>query len=704
MVTERRRAGWGRVEVGELAPPERIDVPRFIPDNYVKPAQAPINNDLERLAQGLGAFNRGLQQFGAKVEADHKKKATEDAYTRWNHWLSSTSDIDQLNAIKDGRVHWARDPYIGHIARAHFGQLTAQHLAAEIDNDPTFRDNMGKPDFDIEKYIIEKAAPYASRMASSKESMESFRKGLDAIRRSGVQRHTEARGKIQAQMLQDMAAFELDKVLDAVLPDKEDAIPLNGEQIAGILGDTYKELGRRINGGSLDLSYGQLDDLLLKSLKERAKDIRQVRAIEELLKTERIDSGSGMRLGTLGSSTKNREAVVSIAREIQGTLGKQWEEEARYSARRFASDALARGDTAAFNGLMDIQAENPYTRQTFKYSKSAIQEDAMRETLAAIRGPNGQENFNAEYDVFVKSDVEHPQWFPILKAAYHSIRLAGVDKNRPMTDEEMSKFIGAAERYERMVAAGGVEYVQKYLPKEARQFFDSYSVLVQHEGMNPHQAISQVIAANVENAQNPGIQARRAQEIENAARLDFNKWNPFSGDITNQEDARRELLKVANGIALYNRGSPDAVLKEAKKRLESSGFELNGRLVFGVAGMTPSDKPVVQSMLDKVWEQKKYDLQGMGVKSASDLSVTKVGQQLFITDKDGRLLTFTNGRLIGFGIAQVRSEEKLFKEREKKRLEEEYKVKGPGDPKRRRSLSPGLIRQEMGDPEPEESR
>jgi len=46
-----------RVQVNDLADPERLLAQPIQRDTFTQPAQAPINNDLERLSQALGHFN-----------------------------------------------------------------------------------------------------------------------------------------------------------------------------------------------------------------------------------------------------------------------------------------------------------------------------------------------------------------------------------------------------------------------------------------------------------------------------------------------------------------------------------------------------------------------------------------------------------------------------------------------------------------------
>jgi hypothetical protein len=637
MVTERRREGWGRVEVGELAAPERIDVPRFIPDNFVQPARAPTDNNLEKLSESLGFFNRNLQALGAKLEGDHKKVATEDAMRRYQTWLSSTTNTQQLDDIRNGRVHWTADPYVGAIARAHYGQLTAQKLAADIDSDPAYKQNLGNLSFDVEKYIIERAAPHTRVMAGNSDTAKAFRTGLDAIRGGIVKRHMEVAGQAQTALMENSAMIEMDKVLDTAATQG-----MNTEAAMGLLRQTYKDFGPRLKGGTLDINYGRLDDILLQSLKRRAEDPRQAAAVIEMMALDRVDTETGARLGSLSAVQRHRDTVMGIQKKATDTLGKVWEEDYRGKVLEFNTGLLKQGHSA-FNALRPRDITNPVTGERVTYSVEKQQSDAIEATLRNIRGGrDGPENFPAEYDAFVKSGVKHPEWFSALGGAYSGItgmNLSG-GKNAGVAPEQVQAIQDAATRYAEL-DDGARSYVQANLSSSARKFYDAYIAMVRYENRTPSQAASALAAAYASGIadRNPSVESSNRQELDTAVKsLDFS-WLPWPFDTTiikNESDARHYLKEIADSLVMTSRVTPKAAIDRAKAIVEKNGMVINGRLVFGVPGVTKADEAHFQPIFDNVFEQHQAYYKSIGISSSKDLSILSSGNNRFtIVGPDG---------------------------------------------------------------------
>jgi hypothetical protein len=637
-VTERRRSGWGRVEVGELAPPERIDVPRFIPDNFVQAAKPPENNNLARLAEGLGHFNRGLQQFGGRLEADHTKRATEDALRRYNHWLSTTGSTEIVEAVREGRVHWSSDPYIGHIVRGHHGQRVAQLVATQIDQDPTFRDSVGRPDFDVEKYVLEKASPYAKEMSGDRHTAETFRKGLDAVRANVIKRHLDARGQIQTQMIEDAAMFEMDKTLDAAR-----SAGMNGEQATEVLRSLYNDVGKRMNGGSLDLSYGKLDDLLINTLKYRAQDPSQAKFVLEVLRTERIDTGTGARIGSLGASKRHRDQVMSIFQTARNSLGKQAEEDFKASLINRNTDALVRGD-GSFFGITDVEVVEEITGKTIKVSAATQREEATRRFIETAQKENGgKPDVIKELDVLVRNGVKHPTWGNELEGTFRGIANMNVSPDgKPIAPEQAKRIVEAANKFA-LLEDINPEYSADLISKDAATFYRRYKILVRDMGQTPEQAAATLASAYSQSSKrmrDPSVESRNRDEIALTVRNMGSSVIPFLGDVPeNRFLVESKIIDMANMLMLGQHIDSKKAVTAAAVIFDKSHLMINGRAVQGAPGVQKEDAPLFQPIFKRVFEQNEAYLKSKGINSPKDLSVTFSGNGTFrITNKQGEMI------------------------------------------------------------------
>ena len=704
--TQRFKRGWGRVEVGDLQQPDRVEVPRYIPDNFEQAAQAPINKDLDRLSESLGFFNRNLQALGAKWEEDYKKKATEEAVARYQTWLSSTDSNSRIEALRSGTVGWMddkrTDPVVAKLARRQYGEDIANRLAAQIDNDPEFKASLGKPDFDIEKYIVQKAAPYTQIMAGHVDTATSFRVGLDSIRSAMAKKHVELTGQINTARMESMAMTEIDRTLDAAA--RQGLTP--AQALEGVRG-IYKGLGPRMNGGITDLAYGRLDDLLLDSLKRRAEYPDQAAAAVAMLSLDRIDE-NGTRLGSLSSVLRHKGTVEAIQKKATETLGKAWGEDYRRAVNDSNKGLLQQGG-AAFSAIRPRDITNPVTGDRLKLSVEEQKQMAIEDTLNEIRGGRDKpENYPAEYETFVKNGIKHPQWFDAMESAYSGIAAMNLGSKGGISPEQTQAIAEASNRFANL-SDSARSYVEVNLSSKAVRFYDAYVAMVRYEKKTPEQAASLLASAYASNIpdKSPQVEMSNRQDLENAVKsLDFS-WLPWPFDRSspkNVGDAYHFIKEMANSMVMRERVDPASAIKHAASIVEQNGMIINGHLVFGIPGITKADEPHFQPMLNNIFEQNAAYYRSIGISSAQDMTVLPSGNnKMLIIGPSGPVMGFSekDGKPVQSPL--YITPDMIKKEREKVTTETNNKTweaiarwgqsLGPNATKKR-SLSPDLIRKQ----------
>jgi len=627
-VTERRRAGWGRVEVGELSPPEKIEPTPIQRDTFVQAAQPPIDKNLERLSESLGYFNRNLMAYGAKMKADNDEAETNRRIAEWNTYISSTANDQVLQDIRTGRRHMLDDPYIAKVVRSDYASRSSEELARRLDEDiATGKLKIGDPSVNVEEYILQRAAPYAKEMASNKDLAAGFRKGLDTIRGAVVRQHQTIMGQAAEAAFEDIASRKFGDIIDQGL---DPHVQMSPEDIGASIRAAYAELGPRLKGGSLDLSYRRLDDILMNQLKHRAKDPGQAEAVIRLLAMERIDTGSGTRLSSLRDTNRLRDQAAAIQATAVSTIGSAVEERVRFNVLQSDIEALKRND-GSFSMIQDFVETNPVTAKTLKISASERQDNATRAWLKAHRASTGgAPDFVTEFEVLHKNGIKHPEWFDFLKSTFAGAANVSLNKDGSMAPEQVARIVDAANLYN-AISDGGRAGLEQHLGREARQFFDEYTVLTRYGGMTPETAARVIAQAYSSPATNrdPDADRRKRVEIEQKVKnLDYS-WLP-GGGINNRFYAEGLIASLANTWAKVNQISVGEAVDYARDIVEKNGINVNGRLVFGVPGIGKGDEAHFQAQLEDIYKKNTTFLKSQGITSSSQLTVLPAANGRFV--------------------------------------------------------------------------
>ncbi|MFT4077852.1 hypothetical protein [Rhodomicrobium sp.] len=613
----------GRIQVRDLAPPDPIEPARLPSDTFEGSKQAPINNDWERLSSALGHFNQNLRAKMAHDEVGQKKLLTEQHLGEYETWKAATVSDDQLKAIRAGTHPYYADPLIATVVHKDVAEKLTTDLAgqmdAELQRDPKF----GTPDFNPDQYVMDKAKPVVGMLQSQPGVLAHFGQSLDALRKGVTQKHQAALGENQNNYIKDIASAKLDLLITYGIEDG-----LNGQQLSDGMRSVYKEFGPRLKGGTLDLKYNDIDDLLLGVLANKAKDPRQAKQVLEMLGSDRAGvDNQALRIGPLSSIPRHAGNVDNIRIAAMKSLGDA--DEADIKGAVLASDVEAlRRNNGDFSAIDNFSVPNRVDgSRTVSFTAKDRKDAAASSFLQATRAVNGgREDFDKEVDVYAKNNVKHPEWIPRLVAA-----VGGAGINTGTGPEAAARIQEAAQKYNDIAdREHGWMYLKEHLPKNVQDFYETYSLLVREGGRTPAEASAEMarIAASDLNDQVPSVTAGKLQAIrDKAASMDYS-WLPFSGTIANKGEMGRRIIKLAEVYVKADGVDEDTAIQRASERYLKASAYINGRAVVA-PGIAPGDEKYVQPILDKVFKDNEARFKELGIPNSSSLSLAPLRNGIF---------------------------------------------------------------------------
>jgi hypothetical protein len=643
-----------RVQVRDLEEPERIQPAPVQSDTYARPAAPPINNDLERLSSALSQFGATMTAVGAKQKAEAEKALKDAQLAEYERWKAATSSDDQLVALRAGKVPLSSDPIIHEVFRKDHAVLEAQKLSSEIDADfQSGAVNLAGQDFDVDKYVREKAAPYMARMAGDDRRTIYFGQALDKVRESAIRERDRVRGIVQTQAIES-------KGYDTIVGALQSGIDQGAspQAIMDTLRNTvYKEIGPRLKRGSLDLSYGRLDELTMDAIEALARKPETAGYAVKLLDAQR--RGLDPAAPDIGALRKNRRFENQVARIETIALKTRGDAAEVGTKDKIVAEALTRfgrGD-GSFNAIGDIDIQNPADpSRRIKMSAKDIQDTAVQAYIAEVRkSTGGKFVFEAEMPRLMANGVLHPEF----KNTFEQVHRGVLNLNLSNPGEaapQLARIQEFATLYSQMADANPA-YARDMAKGDTGKFFELYRTLTRYGGRTPEVAAQEVASAFAVTGKATADPKTFAGHLEDARRhvrnLDFSVL-PGKGEIVNRDEAMRILMPLAEGIAMVESVDAKEALTRAAKELQTRGAYINGRLVFH-PGINPGDEEFVQPILDRVFEEHKDYLKSKGVAKSTYLSLQPAaGTGKFVIVKwDGGTISLPTdkddkGKPIGF--------------------------------------------------------
>ena len=605
-----------RVTTPDLKDPVPLRPPPTTNVVFKTAAKPIVGNDLGRLADALGTFNKNLSDFTTSVTDAERERAKKDIELRIAR-VEADADPSRRRASWDQMA--ASGDFQGPIARAALDKAQAKDEAEAIVQQlrKDVQDGkvpLGEDGFSPENHVAERMASLTARYSNSVTGLRSIEN--EAVRAALSLRNDHDKLVFQRQDKEllttagNLIADEIDKAVNAG--------PVDGQTLSDTLRKVMREVGPRSLGGSLDIGHKRLDGLLLGILEKRAAiDPRIAAVAPDLLRASRVDE-KGNKLRSFDDTLEYQDVVKHIQDVSLRALGKDWKDrtEARLSGQ--LADAALRAD-GSLDFLTNIDDINPYTGEKFSKSITEQRKIAFDTALRTIQSEAGNKvDFEREYKLFVMNNEQHPQWKAELEGGFK-----GASSPDALTTPGGMKRVLTDLALYRSLADRHQPYVDSLLSKEARDWYQTVNALTQTGGLSPQQALMDVAAAQQEIATKEGSEmfGKRRDAVASAVRgMDFNGWFPGNKTPENQMLLQNRVIDYADALVKVRGITPEAAIKEASKAVESSAVIVNGRAIIH-PGLVANDTLAVTRLLGDFYKQNEKFLKGEGVSSPEDISM-----------------------------------------------------------------------------------
>jgi hypothetical protein len=627
-----------RVQVQDLSAPEPIRPFGVQSDTFARPAQPAINNDWENLERGLAAFGHGVRQLDATLEhkkredlTAYKERALEE-YARFR--LAKGSDA-MANEWRSGTVPYQHDPIMVQALNKFWAQDEVDAFNRSLDTDTELHKQLGNEDFDVGGYVREKIKPHTERLYGQEGILPILAAGVDTTTERLTKIHEKALGERRTAAVENAAMSLLNGAWDKAIASG--APPTQG--FADALRTIYRDLGPRKNGGVLSIPYGRQDELLLSMLKDKAEDPRYAHHVHTMLDAQRKSlDPSEQVLPPLAAIQAHHDKVAAIRKAADETLKK---DEKRQFEQRNVSEAVAaakRGDgsfgriqdeivPARLNGELEIKGE-------------ALKREAMIRLRDEIRTANsGQPDVAAELDAFAVNNVEHEEFFNVLRGGYRGLGNVITRKDGTPDPEGLQQIERAGALYMQMKQKAP-NYTHSYIKDEkAEDFYEMFALGVSHMGLTPSQSAAQAmkVAAKGAEAAETKITPEAQKILDEGTRSlgifhtpginDVGSvwYNPWSG-ITNPQ-ALAPLAKRIMRTYLAADIEPKEAAKLAAQRVNEQAVVINGKAFLGIPDVEKDKEPALYKVLDSVWAKHGRTIRAStGAEGPEDLSFSPVGR------------------------------------------------------------------------------
>jgi hypothetical protein len=612
----------GRVQVKDLEDPEKLVVAPVQSSTYAPAGPVPdVSSGYEKLASALGQFGSQVNRMAAQQKAEDEKKAKEAAMLKGQHYLASTSNPEQVKAIHAGELPYWHDPLIAKVVQSHWGSKAAEAVAEQYDRDVSSGALRVGDDsaYNVDKYLAEKGKQYIERVGTSPYAMDSFNRGMEAVRGRLIRDHQKVRSEAfktaQLNDYGDKLTAALDRA--AVTGTAQDA-----ESTVKTIRSLQHGYGPRENGGVVGFSYKDLDKHTLKVLKLRAEDPNSHAVIDSILKSDREDLDAlGKKIPALDKTADYADEVKAIRETMRVSAVRAIKDHVDKTIREQATEAFLRGDQS-IKDATDQRIAIPGARPGDDFTKPAskIVEEGTLGAMERIRKENPADKaFDLEAVLFSKNNVKHPQWFGRLEAG--RMAAGSGTAGQPLAPDQLEAIEEGARLYNSVAARAGHPYVEKYTDPKTRSFYEGYNTLRQTVGLSPTQAAATLLRAEEAGAKNPqALGVAREKINSHVTRLSDNP-GLFTGNVLNTQRIRKEVSDLAE-IYVRARGlDPKVAVDEAAAVIESRGFYHNDQFIVGVPGVSKDDKPVFDKILKKQFDRYSKFLANDGVSSADDLAI-----------------------------------------------------------------------------------
>lgn len=620
----------GRVQVNDLAAPEAIRPYGFQSDTFAAPARPAINNDWENLERGLAAFGSGVNQLHARMKADGEKQYAEDMkayeerakaeYAKFR--LSRTSD-EMVQAWREGAVPFQHDPIMYLWLNKAWAQDEAEAFGRELDADEHLRENIGKENFDVQGYILEKSQPYSERLYGEEGVLLDFANGVSRHTERLIELDNKFRGENRVALAESRAMQQLDRAFEQAIDDE---LPPT-QQFSDHYRAIYKSLGPRVKGGAPDIRLGRLDELTLEMLADKAADADKAQHVLALLEADRISTDdNATRIGSLESVEAHREKVAAIRKVAEKALADREKDELQKSAIAFAADAFGRQDgsfagigdervNTQLNGVVDVRAEE-------------VKKEAAILWRDQLRAENGGPDVARETDYFAANGVVHEEFFNQLKNGYFGLGNVMLKPGTSPDANSVEQIKRSAALYMQMNKQAPNYMTQ--LPENVRDFYEMVAVGMGPMGLTADQAAMTAmrISANGDTSFGGSVPQDLRDKIErDLGRVKASLIPAFlGGGIDNPGDLMASTLRMTR-LYMQMGNSAEEARTLAMERVNEQTVIVNGKALVGIPGIEKDKEAALDASVKGMWKQHGAAIRAAtGAEGAEDLYFIPVGR------------------------------------------------------------------------------
>ena len=619
-----------RVQAPDIKGPEPLRTEPLPGDTFTGATRPEMNQNAAHIADALGAFNTNLLSFGSAYAHANAaaNKALEEAAA--NKVIDGLTPTDLQTRYQAGQFDGATAHQRAFIDKAYANSLAAT-TKAEIDGrikDGTVKltsDNPLVPPPDVTAQITDLMKPAFAQASRSPVAFNAFSKEMQTHRLDLMRQQADAVIAQRNQIRTDTVDRSLSQVLD-MSPSPEAA--------HNLMREAYRELGP---GTAANMTFTDLDNRLMKVLTNRANDPNTATQALYLLQKERTDLRTGQPMPPIAAKPGLFDTSQAVIKAATSTLATDWVTKAKDVAAQQALSYLKKGD-GSFTNVIDTPLHNPFkpagaspemvsAEEAKKTAVKLALAESAREARDGNETPTTQ--FNREYDLLAKNNVEHPVWKQTLKDA------AGALTNpTALTDpNQLKRTMGAGELFMNL-AERDYPYARSLMDKSTADTWDTYRTLRLFAGMNAQEAVAAAAQATATPETDAAKEQRASmaktvrEKVTASGLMDWGTWlrswvpGGNAATASNVSIARQQVLELATTLSRVPGLDADKAIEVAKKAVTDHSVVINGYLIPDPSGQMKQNKPHLENIIERFVQQHG---EVVGVHSPADLTVMPAG-------------------------------------------------------------------------------
>jgi hypothetical protein len=631
----------GRVQVRDLSEAERIQPSQPGPSTYEGAPAKPVDTNMEALTQALGGFNTALLGYHRANQHIKDNEAKRERIGQYYQYYAALNPADRLTHLP-GSEFW-NDPFTRQLIRTHHALAGIENVGAEADRDPNYRAGFGTQGFNVDTYFRERARPFINSLRGNPEGSKAAVEALQSLIGRQSHRHDEERRRNANVEASEATGEMLNRHLIAAVNSPDS---IDHDTTAASVWDAARDFVHRRQGGSLDRSHREIEDIMVNVLERHATDPRMAPVLRAIVRHQRLDENG--RPQSLATSTRMGDKIRAVETTILQTARRYEIDAFRQGTRAHNLQAAERGvvgpdgSTLPFN--IGMVQDSRYTSRvsipghaehTEHYDRTKQLEDLRNDLLESSRrrietqlpgGPNRTQRAAAETERIRTTFINLGLRLPESDELQGAFRLLTSTSNNPNAQEAFDRGLTQYER----IAAQNPEYLRDPalgVSNHASRYFEAAQVLIGlGRGRQQIRAGLQRWFSMPEADQSAHLEASGGtRRINDAvAGIDFRRiatfdqgnydrdnywqswmpgWGNWGGQPQNTQYLRSRVTEIARVLlGTGEANSPEHAVSEAQRYIQDRAVYVNGHVVVGSPGLRRGvDESVINRLLTDRW-------------------------------------------------------------------------------------------------------